>query len=139
MKWQPDDVRVEFAITKTAEMRRSTKPHWHDVRQRLDELGIAYEDAVVAEWQPEGEHFMFGLVASRDGRLFIFDATFDFDPSGRPLAKGIGWIGRWRELGPEEARLTSAGYPNSYSQSAIVGRLVFAREHGAGTGGLTSD
>lgn len=128
MKWQPNADRIDFAITKTAEMRTSTKPQWRDVRQRLDGIGIAVEDAVLAEWQPEGEHFMFGLIASRDGRLLIFDATFDYDASGQPLPKGIGWIGRWRELALDEAQLTAAGYPNTYAQAAIIARLVFEHE-----------
>jgi len=128
MKWQPNDDRIDFIVTKTAVMRTSTKPHWRDVRQRLQGLGMSSEDAVLAEWQPEGQHFMFGLIASRDGRLFIFDATFDYDASGQPLAKGIGWIGRWRELAAEEAHLTAAGYPNTYAQAAIIARLVFEHE-----------
>lgn len=129
MKWQPNADRVDFAITKTAEMRTSAKPQWRDVRQRLYGLGIASEDAVLAEWQPEGEHCMFGLIASRrDGRLLIFDAFFDYDASGQPLPKGIGWIDRWRELAPEEAQLTAAGYPNTYAQAAIIAGLVFEHE-----------
>lgn len=128
MKWQPTEAQVSRAITKTVELRTSTKPQWRDARKRLEALGIAPEDAVLAEWQPEGQHFMFGQIVNREGRLFIFNATFDYDPSGQPLAKGIGWINRWEELAPEEAHLI-AGRPNTYAQAAMVGRLIFEREH----------
>jgi hypothetical protein len=71
---------------------------------------------------------MFGFIGSRDGRMVILDVEYERDESGRRLGKGLGWISRWRELDPSEARLTPAGYPNTYAQATSVARLVFERE-----------
>lgn len=123
--WRPAPYRLERAATTTVALRTSTRPHWRDARQRLEKLGIALEDAVLAEWQPEGRHFMSGVIASRDGRMFTLGVTYDFDESGEGLEKGDGWIDRWRPLAPGEAHLTSAGYPNSWAQAAIIARSIF--------------
>jgi hypothetical protein len=133
MDWQPTPVAVERALTKTQRMRTSPKPQWRDVRQRLEALGIPPQDVVLAEWEPEGEHLMCGVIATREERLFNFCVTYDYDKGGRPLEQDVGWLNSWTEIRPSEVGLTSDGYPNSWAQAARVARLVFEAERSPGS------
>lgn len=124
-KWEPTAAQLERAISKTEELRSSPKAHWIEIRQRLENLGVRLADVVLAEWHPDGQHFMTGNIATRDGRLFRLDVTYDFDREGHPLPKGVGWINSWEELRPEEIKFTPAGYPNSWAQAKIVSQMIF--------------
>jgi hypothetical protein len=122
--WSPTETQLEYAVAKTAELRSGKRPQWREAGEKLEASGVAVEDAVVAEWHEAGQHAMLGIIASRDRRVFHFGVTYDFDESGRPLEKGVGWIDRWDEVPQDEIKLTSGGMPNSWAQAAAIGRLV---------------
>ena len=125
MAWQPTNAALERAVVETQRIRASTKPQWSDAHGRLEAQGIQFRNAVLADWDAEGQHVMCGIIGTRDGRLFDFCVTYGYDISGRSLEEGVGWINSWREVAREKVGLTSAGYPNSWAQAAIIAQLVF--------------
>lgn len=122
--WDPTPEAVERAVTSTLRMRSSEMPQWLDAKKRLRALGIDVNDVVLAEWEPEGEHLMCGIIVSRDEKVFNFCVVYDYDAAGRPLEKGEGWINAWKEIPPRDIGLTSSGYPNSWAYAVIIARLV---------------
>ncbi|HEX2296180.1 MAG TPA: hypothetical protein VHN37_12845 [Actinomycetota bacterium] len=117
-------------VVKTAELRKDDRPQWRDVRERLKDQGVRPEDAALGQWHEAGMHAMSGVVGTRDGRLFHFGVTYDFDQSDRPLGPGLGWVHRWAEIPANEIVVVAPGRPNAWAQALHVARLVFESEAG---------
>ena len=132
MDWQPTSYQLDRAAQMTEDLRTSTKAQWRDARERLAAAGVAPEDAVLADWRAEGQHTMWGTIATRDMRLFAFGVTYHYSESGEPLEEGVGWIQGWREVPAENPRLTPAGYTNSRSQTLIITQSILGREFKGG-------
>ena len=133
--WASKMYVLERAVEGTRHLRSSTKPQWVDARRRLGESGISAQDAVLAEWQAEGEHLMCGSIVGRDDRVFNFCVVHDHDAKGGPLAKGLGWISAWNEIPEEKIGVICTGHPNAWAVDRIVARMVFDREGGGGAKG----
>ena len=77
--WQPSQFALEEATTMTPIMRSSPNPQWREVRERLREVGVTLEDAVLREWVTEGDANMGATVATRDGRVFDVMIVMGYD------------------------------------------------------------
>jgi hypothetical protein len=123
-EWEPTSTMLERARAVTRRLRISSEPHWREARHELEARGITPQDAVLTEWQAEGQNLMCGIVVTRDGRLFDFCATFGYDRDGHPV-EGLGWMHPWREIAQERVGLTKFGYPNIWAYALHVARMIF--------------
>lgn len=89
------------SVTKrlTENMRHSPARRWQRIRQRLNENGVAPQDAVLVDLHPEDVRLDFGLIQTRDGRAFSFELDFLKDQTGREISSAEdAWISSWEEL-----------------------------------------
>ncbi len=109
-------------------MRSSPNPQWREVRERLREVGVTPDDAVLTEWVTEGDANMGATVATRDGRVFDVMIVMGYDRDHKRVAKDKGHVTWFREVSPEKITTISSGHPNSWLQAAKIARMILDME-----------
>lgn len=104
----------------TQDLRRSMEPRWQRLRGRLEEAGIALEDAVVATRTTEDVRMESGLVVARDGRVFVFEFDFLRDEEGRELTYEDARVSTWEELDQERKKI--------YKRDLVIGHEVLEED-----------
>jgi len=61
----------------TAELRSSPSPRWQRVRARLSQEDVDPADAAVSDFGPDEATSAWGLIVTRDERIFEFLLEFD--------------------------------------------------------------
>lgn len=114
------DTDLLAARHDTQVLRHSMEPRWQRLRGRLEDAGIALEDAAIATRNTEDHGLEFGLVVARDGRAFAFEFDFLRDEEGRDLTYEDARVSRWEELDQKRKEI--------YERDLVAGRKVLEEE-----------
>lgn len=117
-------LNLVVASQDTDDLRKSEQPRWQRLRRRLEQEGIAVEDAAVADRGTEDHALESGLVITRDDRAFSFEFDFLRDEDGQGIEYEDARVTGWNEL--DEKRR------NIYARRLRAGREILRREDSAG-------
>jgi len=84
----------------TAELRSSPSPRWQRVRARLSREDVDPADAAVSEFGPDEATSAWGLIVTRDERIFEFLLEFDSVASMDETSE----VQHWWELNAADLR-----------------------------------
>jgi hypothetical protein len=115
------ELNLTAAAKNTRDLRHSDEPRWRRLRQRLEQEGLAIEDAVVADKNTEDTSLEFGIVVARDGRAFSFEFDWLRDEEGRELAYEDARVSSWEEIDQWRKETT-------YGRELEIGREILKRE-----------
>lgn len=121
---------MEYVAERTTMLRESDTPEWRDARRRLESEGVAINQAVLAFWHGGGARTSTAVVATPDGRVFVFDVTYGFDANGRPLEDGVGRVERWEESTDKARMVEEWNVPDTYLEAVIKARRLHDTESG---------
>src|ERR671918_59814 len=113
-EWAPAGSVLQRAIDMTRLMRTSPKPPWHELRGKLQALGLSLDEAVLSDWVTEGDVNMGATIATGDARVFDVMVVMGYDRDRQPVAKDEGFITSFREVPAEKITTIPGGQPNSW-------------------------
>lgn len=124
-EWEQSfESRLRTAVILTSTLRDSNGAEWVDARERLKGEGVDVQKAAMALLHTSGEHSDTAVVATPEGRVFVFDILYDYGPSGERLEEGVRCTGRWKEV-TEKAKFTERWkLPNVYLEAVLLARRL---------------
>lgn len=103
--------QVPWSKQCTLELRTSPSPRWQRVRARLNEADVQPEDVALVYFGPDEATSAWGLIVTRDDR--IFELLLEFD-SVKTMDE-TSYVDFWRELDITTLR-------GIYAQGLALGR-----------------
>jgi hypothetical protein len=95
----------EEAARMTQLLRTGQETRWRNLRDQLEKVGIAAQDAALANLGPDDYKMEAGLIVTRSRRCFLF--TLDWSTTEDGESEGNyddAWIWDWRETDRGELR-----------------------------------
>jgi len=123
-------MNVATTVRLTPTLRTSSDPEWEDARRRLRAVGVDIESSVLTDVHPSGAYRSTAIVATPEGRVFVFDLLFKYGPASERLENGVRVVDQWKEVTEHAEIVEKWQLPNLYLQAVLIARRLAETESG---------